>query len=723
MSEKFYGHSLPDQPIVQWQLLETHLSNTAKRTGRFAKAFNAETWGILSGRNHDIGKGTLAWQAYLRHANEIVDEFTQYYTGHVKHATAGAQWLYQHSKEAGKLLAYCIKGHHGGLPNWNDDSQHGLKDDLKKDLPEIKFQIEDPDLPQTLPFHVPDQILFGFQLQFFTRMLFSCLVDADFLDTEAALDKNKAQWRSKFPPLSELRESFWNNFNQLRSKAGEAKVNYQREIVLADCLRAAKKKAGLFSLTVPTGGGKTLSSMAFALEHAAQYKKRRIIYVIPFTSIVEQNAAVFRDMLGNESILEHHCNFIPDDADWTTRLAAENWDAPIVVTTNVQFFDSFFSRKPSKCRKLHNVADSVVIFDEVQAIPVEKLKPCLEVIRELSLNYNVTTVLCTATQPAVHASEDFQSGLKDVREIVQDIPALFNSLKRTSETFIGAVSESELAEKLAERSQVLCIVNTRRQALDIFSALPQSEDNIHLSALLHPVHRSRKLADIRNRLENGLPCRVVSTQLIEAGVDIDFSCVFRAIGGIDSIAQAAGRCNRNGRAAKLCPVFVFSFLEESENSYFRKAAQSARKLFDRFDGNLTAPDCVYEYFLDYFWKNQHLMDDKGIIALCNTANRGDIQFKDIAAFRMIETATLPIVIAIEKEADALVEQLKYTEYFGSILRKLQQYTVQIYQYQLDEISAWLENPRPGVRVLRSKEMYSEQTGLKCRPPQGCAFFG
>lgn len=722
-TKQVYAHSLKGKPASEWQPLEEHLTNVAELAAEFARPFGGESWSFQSGYNHDVGKGTLPWQAYLRHANEIKDDFLQYYIGRVEHAAVGAQWLYERSKEAGKLLAYCIAGHHSGLQNWNDFKEYALKERLEKTFPEIEIPIYTSELPNQLPFKTPNVKLFGFQLQFFVRMLFSCLVDADFLDTEIALDKNRARWRSKYPALSELRKTFWNNFDRLRNKAEDTKIKRQREVVLSDCIKASKEKKGLFSLTVPTGGGKTLASLAFALEHANKNQQRRIIYVIPFTSIIEQNAAVFRDMLGDGAVLEHHCNFIPDDTDWTARLAIENWDAPIVVTTNVQFFDSFFARKPSKCRKLHNIANSVVIFDEVQSIPVEKLMPCLEVIRELSLNYKVTALLCTATQPAIHFSEAFQSGLKGVREIVDDVPSLFNALKRTRETFIGTISEIELAGKLTELEQVLCIVNTRQQALDLFNALPESEENIHLSALMHPVHRSRKLADIRSRLGNGLPCRVISTQLIEAGVDVDFSCVFRAISGIDSIAQAAGRCNRNGQSEYPLPVFVFTFFEKLENSFFRKAAQSARKLFEHFNGDLTSPNCVYKYFSDYFWKHQHMMNADETLDLCRKAQKGDIQFKNISAFHMINTATLPIVIAIERESVDFVRQLEFVEQPGAILRKLQQYSVQIYPYQFDEILSWLETPYPGVWVLRSPELYSEQTGLKCKPPEGSAFFG
>lgn len=582
----------------------------------------------------------------------------------------------------------------------------------------------EPEFPKNIPFLVVNRDRFGFQLQFFLRMLFSCLVDADYLDTEAALDPERAGHREGNATLEDLSPMFWERFDALRANAhGSPTVNRCREQVLSDCLEHAAGEPGLFSLTVPTGGGKTLASLAFALKHALRHNKRRIIYVIPFTSIIEQNAAVFRQMLGEEAVLEHHCNFIADDSDWRTRLAIENWDAPVVVTTNVQFFDSFFSNKPSKCRKLHNVADSVIIFDEVQAIPVDRLQPCLEVIRELSLNYGVTSLLCTATQPAINYSESFKAGLDNVREIVSDVPSLFTTLKRTTETFIGELTVEELAAGLGELDQVLCIVNTRQQALDVFSQLPDVSGNFHLSALMFPAHRSRILSKIRERLRQGQPCRVVSTQLIEAGVDVDFPCVYRAIGGIDSIAQAAGRCNRNGLLSEPGPVFVFSFPTEPKHSYFRMAAQSARKLFESHNGNLTSPECVFAYFSDYFWKNQQRLDGKGTLVHCRHAQLGEIQFREIAEFKMIETATVPIVVAVTKRANELLRQLEYAQYRGKLLRQLQQYTVQIYPYQLDELDSWLDNSIEGIRVLRSPERYSKSTGLICKPPEGTAFFG
>ncbi len=616
MPNKYFAHSKKDRPLTEWQKLDDHLSNVAHLASKFAYPFKSGPWGAIAGKNHDAGKGVRSWQAWLRKVNDINDEFAPYYIGHVNHAMHGAIRLYQFSKEAGKLLSYCIAGHHGGLPNWFDPEQLGLKSRLNNNLPAIDIPLEEPNFEKTIPFNVHDPKVFGFQLQFFVRMIFSCLVDADYLDTEKALDSSRSQWRATYPPLKILYSRFWESFNEMRLKAKSTPVNRQRDIVLNDCLNASTLNPGLFSLTVPTGGGKTLSSLAFALEHAKLLKKRRIIYVIPFTSIIEQNASVLRTVLGNDAVLEHHCNYMPDDSDWKIRLSTENWDAPVIVTTNVQFFNSFYANKPSTCRKLHNVADSVVIFDEVQAIPVEKMRPCLEILKELTENYGVSAILCTATQPAIGYSDHFPTGLKNIREIIHNIPTLFDALKRTTEAFIGEMDEAELAKKLMKHTQVLCIVNTRQQALDVFHMLPENEGNFHLSALMYPLHRSRILNKIRMRLTKNLPCRVVSTQLIEAGVDIDFPVVFRVVGGMDSIAQAAGRCNREGLHEQ-GQVYIFKLKDKGVPNFFRQTAQCAEQLFDKFSGQFLEPDCIQEYFLNYFWINNDRMDSDNTVKLCN----------------------------------------------------------------------------------------------------------
>lgn len=717
----YYAHSIENEPPEAWQPLEEHLKNVGIMTAAFAGFFNAAAWGKTAGEFHDLGKGSTQWQAYLRRANGIFDEFSKNYEGHVNHAIHGARNLFSHSKDAGKILSYCIAGHHGGLPNWFGEAGKGLNEKLKETGPEINFPCKEPAFEQSIPFKIPEPKRFGFQLQFFVRMIFSCLVDADYLDTEAALDKKKAEWRSAYPALDTLYDRFWSAFNILRKDVPLTEVNRQREKVLENCLAAAGKPPGLFSLTVPTGGGKTLSSLAFALEHAHKFNKRRIIYVIPFTTIIEQNAAVFRQVLGDDAVLEHHCNFIPEEADWRSRLAAENWDAPVVVTTNIQFFDSFFAHKPGVCRKLHNVSESIVIFDEVQTIPVEKLKPCLEVLKELTLNYGVSAVLCTATQPAFDYSEEFQSGLKNVTEVVSDVPSLFTALTRTRQTFIGEISHSDLIEKLCDHPQALCIVNTRKQASEIFDLLPEDSGNFHLSALMYPAHRSRILNEIRSRIAKGLPCRVISTQLIEAGVDIDFPVVYRTAAGMDAIAQAAGRCNREGKIST-GEVFIFKLENGTPPGFFRQTAQCAEALFEKFSGKFLEPECIREYFLNYYWINEDRMDEKGIFQKCLHNGKAEIQFRDIAAFHMIETITTPIILALEDDAVSLVNQLPFVEKKGAILRKLQRFSVQIYEYDYHAIKDWIENPVPGVFILRTPELYSNNTGLKTKSPEGQAFF-
>jgi len=733
----FYAHSKKDSSIENWHLLEEHLEGVACLASEFAKPFGAQKWGELAGRTHDLGKGTRAWQAYLRKRNNIKDKFSSYYKGEVKHADVGARHLYQHSQEAGKLLSYAVAGHHGGLPSWVGVADGtGLKARLKGSQPSIEIPLPSLDFPEKPPFHL-DENRRGYQFQFFTRMLFSCLVDADYLDTERNLDADRASGRGTSPPLEKLHKRFRISFDKLRKEADASlEINKQRELVLDNCMEAAQKEPGLISLTVPTGGGKTLASLAFALEHAKKHGKVRIIYVIPFTSIIEQNARVFRNMVGKDAVLEHHCNYIQDKSDWKIRLATDNWDSPIVVTTNVQFFDSFHASRPARCRKLHNVANSIVIFDEVQAIPAEKLSPCIEVIRELSFNYGVTSLLCTATQPALEYP--FKSGLKNVREIVQDIPTLFSSLRRTEESFIGELDIESLAARLSGCKQVLCIVNTRSEAREIYEALPESEGNYHLSALMHPAHRTEILNEIREKLEKNHPCRVVSTQLIEAGVDVDFPCVYREISGIDSIAQAAGRCNRNGKSKGAQPVFIFQLPKSESISYLQMAIQSAKKLFDRFRDRLTSPECVKEYFNDYFSKEEQEMDTDGILAIGSQSKSGNIQFKEIANFQMIkskmieskmkeskmnESITVPVIIALNEESQGLVESLENSgQGEREVFRKLQRFTVQIYSWEREEIREWLEESSiKGIFILKNSELYSEKTGLQCRSPQGEAF--
>ncbi|MFH1317485.1 MAG: CRISPR-associated helicase Cas3' [Candidatus Omnitrophota bacterium] len=706
---EYYAHSLEEKSVSKWQNIEDHLTNVAVLSKQFAESFGAGDWAYLAGLWHDVGKYSQAFQAYLRRANEINDEISNFFKGRVDHSTFGARYVYNCSNQSGKLMAYILAGHHSGLMDWQQDAFHGLRYRIEDKLIEsIDYVVEKKVLPEKLPFKYNNK-RFGFQLQFFIRMLFSCLVDADFLDTEKFMNPEQYKIRIGSFDLCDLYDIFWKKFDELRNSAKDSHVNKIREDILVQCLSASELSPGTFSLTVPTGGGKTLSSLAFALKHALKYNKRRIIYVVPFTSIIEQTAKIFRDMMGDEAVLEHHCNFIADEKDWKTKLAVENWDAPVIVTTNVQFFNSFLSRKTSKCRKLHNVVNSVVIFDEVQAIPVEKLQPCIEIIKELALNYGVSSVLCSATQPAISQSDDFKKGIENVREIISDVNKLFQILKRTDVIYIGRQENDKIVERINQQNQVLCVVSTRKLAKDIFEQIGDSAEKFHLSALMYPVHRSRILAEIKQRLKDRKNCRVVSTQVIEAGVDIDFPVVIRALSGMDSIAQAAGRCNREGLRDK-GKVFIFEPADGIPAGYFRQTAQCAERLLDTFKGRLLEPECIEEYFLNYYWLTQSRMDKDDILTICQGAVRGDIQFEELAKFRMIQNATEPIVIPVEREVVNLLEELRYVKCPAKILRQLQQYTVQVYPSQLKELMPYLE-VNDYIKILRVKSLYDEKTGL------------
>ncbi len=440
---------------------------------------------------------------------------------------------------------------------------------------------------------------------------------------------------------------------------------------------------------MPTGGGKTFTSMAFALEHAKRHGMRRVIYVIPFTGIIEQNAAEFRKAfgeLGEQAVLEHHSTF--DDGKLQNevtkdklRLASENWDAPIVVTTAVQFFESLFADRSSRCRKLHNIAGSVIILDEAQMLPLNLLLPIMQVIKELAQNYHCSVVMCTATQPAVQAENGFYRGFENVREIAPKPTALFGKLRRTTVQHIGTQTDVDLLAKLGEYPQMLVIVNNRRHARSLYDQAKHLDGTFHLTTLMCAKHRSQKLDEIRGRLKNDEPCRVIATSLIEAGVDVDFPLVMRAEAGLDSVAQAAGRCNREGkRPSENSFVWIFA-PEEQWKAPPELATQAAvmRLTADSFSDDLLSTQAVAAYFAELYQLKGSELDNKKILKMHNDAGQSlDFPFQTIAdKFRMIESHMQPLIIPFDKEAENLISSLHHADHIGSLLRKLQPYTVQI----------------------------------------------
>ena len=429
--------------------------------------------------------------------------------------------------------------------------------------------------------------------------------------------------------------------------------------------------------------------MAFALEHAKHHGMRRVIYVIPFTSIIEQNAAEFRKAfgeLGEQAVLEHHSTF--DDGKLQNeatkdklRLASENWDAPIVVTTAVQFFESLFADRSSRCRKLHNIAGSVIILDEAQMLPLNLLLPIMQAIKELAQNYRCSIVMCTATQPAVQAENGFYRGFENVREIAPEPETLFAQLRRTTVQHIGTQTDADLLAKLAEHPQMLVIVNNRRHARSLYDQAKHLDGTFHLTTLMCAKHRSQKLDEIRGRLKNGESCRVIATSLIEAGVDVDFPLVMRAEAGLDSVAQAAGRCNREGkRPSENSFVWIFA-PEEQWKAPPELATQAAvmRLTADSFSDDLLSTQAVAAYFAELYQLKGSELDNKKILKMHNDTGQSlDFPFQTVAdKFRMIESHMQPLIIPFDGEAENLISSLHQADHIGGLLRKLQPYTVQI----------------------------------------------
>lgn len=697
------------------QSIEAHLKGTGELAETFAAEFGAAANGKLCGLAHDIGKYSDEFQLRLRGGKKV------------DHATAGAIECF---KIKAAFEAVCVIGHHSGLPNVGHkdadttESQTFFGRKLRAEQGGI------PDYRKNWNGHIAlPQDYFrpsgrGFATAFYIRMLYSCLVDADYIDTETFMNGDAG--RGNYEPLSALCDkltayiSKWNNPTR--------EIDILRQKILNSCIEKASAPRGIFSLTVPTGGGKTVASMAFALNHAVANSMKHIIYVIPYTSIIEQNAKVFRDILGQENVVEHHSQVSyelsenADELEYRSALATENWDAPVIVTTAVQFFESLYANRSSKCRKLHNIANSVIIFDEAQMIPSNNLRPCVAAIAELVRAYNATAVLCTATQPAIDEMLLEYSKKESVVELCPDVDGMFEKFRRTSFEKEGRLTTDELVSRLESQQQVLCIVNTRKFAQEVYEALP-SEGRFHLSTLMCPVHRKQKLDEIRERLKSGKTCRVVSTSLIEAGVDVDFPRVFREMAGLDSILQAAGRCNREGkRSAESSIVTVF----ESENKVNKLIAvnrdAAEETVQDWSQPNTTST--IERYFKAYrdFLRND---DKSGVITASEKGISGcGLPFEWIAKeFKLIDQNTFTVYISVG-EGKELISRLRDGERSRELYRKAGMYSVSIYENHFNAlINAGAAEPfGDDAAILTDLSLYSDEKGLATDVRDGSALF-
>ncbi len=710
----------------QWQihLLEEHLRDVAKLSEEMAFAFGGGEWARLAGLWHDLGKYRPAFQRYICSASGY-DPDAHIEQGRVDHSTAGAIHAVNKLGSFGQVLAYLIAGHHAGLPDWsaaeggNASLEQRLDNGRKLGFVEEAYSNDAPNelLNGKMPAAKPLGGREGFHL--WMRMLFSCLVDADFLDTEAFMSPDKTQKRSKWPSFFELRKCLDEYMKIKLAKAGNTNVNKIRSEILQACRNAAVHKPGIFTLTVPTGGGKTLSAMAFAMEHAVRHNKKRIIVAIPYTSIIEQTADEYRKIFA-DAVIEHHSNLDPEQETAKSRLASENWDAPIVVTTNVQLFESLFAARTSRCRKLHNIVGSIIIIDEAQLLPPEFLQPVLDVLQLLTNHYGVSLVLSTATQPALATLIDGHGrtllrGFDKTQEIMPDVADLYRRLARVDVEKPSDLTErtswENIAQEVSDLDSVLIIVNTRRDCRTLFELLPKG--TIHLSGLMCGEHRSQVIAQIKQKLKEGEGVRVVSTQLVEAGVDLDFPVVYRALAGLDSIAQAAGRCNREGRLER-GRVVVFVPPNAPPRGMLRQAEQATVSVWHGWEANPLDHKLYSRYFEQYFNVDK---DKYGVIPLL-TKDAGDcvIQFRSAAEkFRIIDdSATVQILVPFDDASEKLLNSLSIVGPKREIMRKLQRYCVTLYNLEFDKLKnlGAVEEVHPGIYALCASNAYDKVMGLQ-----------
>ena len=672
-------------------------------------------WGYFCGMIHDIGKYSLPFQEKIKNdSNKKVD-----------HSTAGAKVCFEKGGMY-SFMGYCIAGHHSGLPDYGSSSDTGNAPTLEgrkrkqiEDCSAYKNEIQIPEI-KTIPFDprkTPDP---DFSLSVFIRMLYSCLVDADFLDTEDFMKNGETKREAGEKPEVLLKKLEDHVAEWLMNKDIDT-VNGRRTEILRNCFECGQMKKGIFQLTVPTGGGKTIASLAFALQHAVKNHMDRVIYVIPYTSIIEQNAEVFREILGKQNVLENHYNVDYESAEELKpmQLASENWDKPVVVTTNVQFFESLFANKSSKCRKLHNIANSVIIFDEAQMLPTDYLKPCVAMMEELVSNFHSSIVLCTATQPAL--SPFFRRKIQII-ELCPRVEEQFQFFERVIFKNIGTVSEEELIEKLEQEYQALCIVNTKKRAQKIYQTM-KGEGVFHLSTTMYPKHRRRVLEKVRRLLENGDKCILISTSLVEAGVDLDFHSVYRQLAGVDSMIQAAGRCNREGkRDVKESFAYIFQF-EEKENVPGQQLQIDVSKMMVSEDADISSLWGIERYFEALYHFRGESLDKKKILEEFKNKR---YNFATAAQnFKLIEENTLTVFISIEEEAEELLQQMKYQGYTKAGMRKAGQYCVQLYENDIEKLqgAGMLRPVSEDIEdffELVDKKQYTEEMGLDLNVEAGIA---
>lgn len=693
----------------QWmiQTNDEHQRGVAELACKFAADFDMAAWGEVVGLLHDKGKEKRAFQEHIMRNSGYRPEVVV--NGNKDHAVVGALIAKQLFPQFHLLMDNVLMGHHRGLYD-EEECQQKLRETempTEIDVQPINIQLPLPRLGGKEDVH------------HLVRMLYSSLVDADFLDTESFMSPEQHRLRVRTWNMRELLSLLQRHLAQLSSGAPQTAVNEVRQYVQQQCVAQGAGATGFYSLTVPTGGGKTLASVLWALHHAVAHDLRHIIIGIPYTSIIEQTAQTLKSIFGEENVLEHHSNFDYEqigDRDWRQRmkLATENWDYPIIVTTNVQLFESLFSNKPSQCRKIHNLARSVIILDEVQTLSMECLRPIVDTLNTLHRVFGSSVLFTTASQPILSGKIDGANytanfrGLPGIHEIIPREARLHDKLRRvTLQIDESPKSAEEVASLLARHDRVLCIVNTRRDAKEIFEHLPDDGANIHLSRMMCPAHIKQSLQTIKEQLSRtDARARVVATQLIEAGVDVDFPVVYRQQAGLDSILQAAGRCNREGRMT-LATTHVFALDRALPPGAISKSNNARLNMVGDFDW--FSQEAMTEYFRQLHAQYDNF-DKFGCEQLLYNKQP---QYEEIGkSFRLIEDNTTPIIINWG-ESNALISQLKSGHATYGLLKKLGQYSVNVRRRDLQQLLQMgaVEQLLEGVYYAPDPRCYDTRLGL------------
>lgn len=693
---------------------ENHSAGVAKLASQFAGEFGMSEWGKVLGLLHDKGKETDTFQQYIKKESGYDPDIK--ICGKHHHAYVGgilAQKYY--GKSSCNFFVNQIVSHHTGLHDSDE-----IKGIIDQEIPSevniyhIKEKLNRPELNvQANDFH------------HLARMLFSCLVDADFLDTEAFMDKESSALRQNKDTLNDLLPLFENKLKDLKAKADCSEVNIIRNQIQQQCIEMADTPTGFYSLTVPTGGGKTLSSLVWAIKHAIKNGQKRVIIAIPYTSIIVQTASVLRSIFGEENVLEHHSCVDPEQIKdeklkEKMKLATENWGYPIIVTTNVQLFESMFSNKPSACRKLHNIVNSVIILDEVQTLPMDYLQPIVDSLKTYNKLFNVSFLFTTASQPVLSGliegcnPKAAFNGIDHITEIIPDKFKLHDKLRRVRLSINNeGKTYDEVAEMLSQHKRVLCIVNTRRDAKEIYERLPQEGITLHLSKMMCPDHISETIERVKTTLKDNKNeiIRVVSTQLIEAGVDIDFPVVFRQEAGLDSILQAAGRCNREGKNS-LSTTYVFSLSKEHNLPKGDIQAANSARLNLGNGHDWFAPETMISYFKQFYCRKESF-DKKDIRHYLNHPTN-NLSFQTAAKeFQLIEDDGVNVVVCWKNSME-LVQQSLANGPSYMLMKKLSKYMVDINKtdFKILMDMGVVNEKKEGLFVVDYKQQYDEHIGLR-----------